>query len=110
MASIYDRRWKNAQRVWKKFMMLQQAGYMIFDEDQSVVAGFVLNEKGCYTTFERNVQDGEPFGGCFYFLNDRELDNGMMTPIKEWNAQFDLWTFINPLDKHSVRDFINGKS
>ncbi len=106
MASMYDKRWENAQRVWKKFMALQQAGYVIFDEWQDVVQGFKLNDKGCYTTFNR---DGTG-GGTFYFLNDRELDNGMMTPVKEWNAQFDLWTFINPLDKHSVRDFINGKS
>jgi hypothetical protein len=102
MSSIYDRRWANAKRIWTKFMMLHKAGYVIFDQENEIVEGFRLNEEGCYTTFNR---DGTG-GGTFYFLNDPQLDNGMMTKVQDWNNQFLQWKCIHPLDMKSMREYL----
>ena len=89
-------RWANAQKMYHKLQNKLDDGYLLYDENDDLVKGLELNEEGFFQVYDE-------YSKCFLFLNDTELDNGMYTPIKEFNEQFKDWYFINPrVNKESV--------
>lgn len=81
----YVARWENAKKKCAKIQKLLAEGYLIFDADGNKIR-------------TAEIKDDHTFyiNSGFYFLNDMNLDNGMYTPIKEFNKTFSDWVYVHP--------------
>ena len=83
---MYQARWENAKKKCAKIQKLLSEGYLIFDED-----GVKITSAEIKDDYSFNVGNG-----CFYFLNDVNLDNGMYETTKEFNKTFSDWKYVHP--------------
>jgi len=94
--SVYDRRWANAQRIGKLIEAALAEGSYVFNEAGDRVTavhwrGFLNGED------QHNPGLTIDCGGpSVYFNWDKDTDEGMHTPIAEFNAHFDGWWFVKP--------------
>jgi hypothetical protein len=92
---IYTARWENACRIASKINDFIEKGYIIFNEDDEKVDGFIIREDRIF----QNVNDNCSY---IFFLNDKEFDNGYYTKIKEYNKQFKDWYCVHPKDYKKI--------
>jgi hypothetical protein len=83
----------NARRVGEKIKALIEQGFIVYDDDGSVVKKVHLDDGDL--AFGYGFSDTTRF---MYFINDPELDNGAFDTIPEFNAQFIDWRAVNPAD------------
>lgn len=87
---IYTARWENAKMIAEKVNSYLDSGYLIFNEDgERVTEKFLIKETGIGS--EEIV-----CGNICYFVNDKNLDNGLYTKISEYNSKFKLWKIVRP--------------
>ena len=67
-------------------------GYKLFDSENIIFSGFTITEDG---DIIEKLSDNFSVA---WFINNLELENGYEMPIKEYNKQFEGWTYINPKD------------
>jgi len=90
--NMYEARWNNAVSIAEKVNDYLEKGFMVFDDSgQAVKMKFEITEESIHLP----VSDQCKF---IYFLNDREMDNGMYTKIADYNAQFKDWKIVHPKD------------
>lgn len=83
--NMYEARWENAKKKCAKIQKLLSEGYLIFDADGDKIISAGIKDD--YTFYINNG---------FYFLNDTQLDNGMLETIKEFNKTFSNWVYVHP--------------
>lgn len=84
--SRYEARWKNAQRIWQRFIELQRNGHQLYDQDGNHVTGrFLMSDR------DLEIVDGHC--STVYFINDVAFDNGMHDSIAAWSRKFSGWTY-----------------
>lgn len=87
----FTARYNNAKRIMNKINDLLQKGYQVIDENGYNVESInEANDTISYTLSGSNIR-------CSLFMNDIDFDDGMHTPIKEFNKSFELWTYVNPI-------------
>lgn len=96
MGDIYKARYKNALRIANVVNGLLSKGYLVLDEEGNKVLPFEVDEKG--DIYQRTSDMCK----AVHFINDKKLDNGYHTPIKEYNSYYSNWTYINP---RAIRKF-----
>ena len=88
-------RWNNAKKIGTKIKSFIDKGFIVYDEDGDVVLDIVIIDEGVFAKIDERNQ-------IILFLNDTELDNGMYTPIKEFNETFKKWSFVDPNNKQPL--------
>ena len=89
---IYKARWENAKRIAEKINSYLDARCLVFDEDNNLISGkFEIKKTYSGSDVEEIVN-----GSCFYFINDKNLDNGLYTEIDEYNLIFKKWKIVRP--------------
>lgn len=88
-------RWNNAKKIGTKIKSFIDNGYIVYDEDGDVIPDIEINDEGVFAKLDEYCQ-------IILFLNDTELDNGMYTPIKEFNETFKKWSFVDPNNKQPL--------
>ena len=87
----FESRYANAKRIMNKINGLLDKGYLVSDDGGFKVASvFEQNNSIYYIT-----QNKDNVLICL-FVNDIDWDNGMHTPIPEFNKQFENWTYMHP--------------
>jgi hypothetical protein len=82
----------NAMRIAAKVSAFLETGHRVFNEDGDELTKVSTRENGDLIYAFR---DG---GNVIMFLNDRNMDNGAMERIGDYNASFSGWTFFHPKD------------
>ena len=88
-------RWNNARGIGNKIKSYIDRGFIVYDEDQEIIQDIEINDDGVFAKLSDTCQ-------LMLFLNDIELDNGMYTPIKEFNSTFKKWSFVDPNNKQPL--------
>lgn len=83
--NMYEARWNNAKKKCEKIQKLLRKGYLIFTAD-----GEKITSAGIRDDYTFYINSG------FYFLNDKNLDNGMYETIREFNKTFSNWVYVHP--------------
>lgn len=89
--SIYMKRWENAKRIATEINLLLDSGWIILDED-----GISLNGRFEIRGEEEIVFRVSKNFSHIYCVNDPHYDNGILTPVKEYNRKFSRWKFVHP--------------
>ncbi len=91
MASVYEARKANARNIAKSLIQFQELGYIIITDLNEVVTGKITwdEDEGLFIGISEH-------GRIHYFNCDIEFDDGMHTPIDDFNAQFDGWRIFDP--------------
>lgn len=97
LKGYYKARLDNAVRIANRANELLKEGYLIFDKDGSRIEKFVVEDDGedikvCYMYPER------PNCRIVVMLGNPDYDDGLHTPVAEYNKYFDSWKIINPSD------------
>jgi hypothetical protein len=95
MNKLQRARWNNAKKIGNKIKSFIDKGFIVYDEDEEVVHDIIINDEGVFAKVSDKCQ-------IMLFLNDTELDNGMYTPIKEFNETFEKWSFVDPNNKQPL--------
>jgi len=99
--SIYVARLLNARRIGNKLKRLQREGFHIFDENGEKITGTIE-----FRGFDGRLGGGLALrdGNCstVYFDAAKDLDNGMHTPVAEFNAIFSNWVAVHPAQAKSI--------
>lgn len=85
--NIYTQRKLYIENIGKQLLDYQSKGFIIFDEDGALVRKIELTENGDLL-IDRVI----------YYLNDKNLDNGYYTSIKEFKEKFGKFKIVNPKD------------
>lgn len=93
--NIYNARWENAKRIAEKINSYLDSGYLVFNED-----GERVSEKFLVKSFHGSEEI--VCGNLGYFINSKDLDNGMYTKISEYNSKFKSWKIVRPDDIKSL--------
>lgn len=94
--NIYQARWNNALKVYGKLIALQQEGFWIFNEKGELQEPFEIKGNEIIQTLS------ETSSGLM-FENNKDCDHGLYTTIKEHNAEFNGWTFVDPGAKQPLK-------
>ncbi|NTF16912.1 hypothetical protein G6L37_00535 [Agrobacterium rubi] len=90
-AQLSSRR-ENAARIANKIADLISSGHKVYDDKGDQVLQTVVGKGGdVIFTFVEG-------GNTVMFMNDKNYDDGAMTPIPEFNASFSGWTYLHPRD------------
>ena len=90
MNKMLESRKNNAIRIAKEINNYLNQGYLVFNEDNEIVArNFEITEEGVLLP----ISDKSKIIYCSF---DENLDNGLYTPIKEYNTQFKKWKIVHP--------------
>lgn len=95
--NMYQARYNNAKRIKNKINELISQGNKVLDEQGNNVSSIVEDDDSIVYTI-----DGHDNARYILFINDVELDNGIYTPIKEFNKQFLGWTWYKPSDVNKL--------
>lgn len=92
----YERRWNNAVRIAKQINAFIDDGYLVFGDNGELIKNkFVITDEGIRLPLDEN-------SSVAYFINDKNLDNGMHTTISEYNKEFLDWRILYPYDIQSL--------
>lgn len=86
----FTARYNNAKRIMNKINDLLQKGYKVIDENGYNVESIIEADNTIYYTLKGSLIR------CSLFMNDIDFDDGIHTPIKEFNKSFESWVYINP--------------
>ena len=86
--SKYESRWQNAVAIANRINELLAQGYIVLDGDRLPSKKFVVTDS--------EIKCGSDHIFTVYFEKDIDLDMGMNTSIKDYNAQFKSWVTIHP--------------
>lgn len=92
--NIYEARWQNALRIANKINSFIDEGYLVFNDDNEIITGrFRITDKEIVLAPDKDSR-------CVYgyFMNNKDWDEGIYTPIKEYNEPFKKWKFVHPKD------------
>lgn len=95
ISSVYVARLKNARRIGHALKRLQREGCILIDDEGHIVTAPVR-----FKGFGREM--GLSVGCVCYFTSNTEFDNGMHTPVAEFNERFDRWKVFHPSDAKSI--------
>lgn len=91
--NIYKARWRNALRQHAKLNRLFKKGYMVFDSTGELMkVPFTLENNTIYQTTH---SPGNIFK-WMWFENNKEMDHGLSTTIKEYNKKFAGYKAVHP--------------
>jgi len=76
MADIYEARWANARRVAKKIQFFLEEGFIVITDQ-----GVRLKPDSLVLTDERFSIRLSPCASLTFFINDKDYDWGLKTPI-----------------------------
>jgi hypothetical protein len=97
MASVYEARLRNAQRLGARIERLLSEGHLIFDEDGGEIREVLFRGFNDLPGLSFRPEKGGNVT-LIYFTHDPHLDEGSHTPIKEFNAKFKGWRSLHPDD------------
>lgn len=98
----YKARWNNAVKVSETINKFFDEGYLIYtDEREEMTHKFVITDDHIYLPFGRFRGDEGISFRVVFFENTKDMDEGMHTPIKEYNSIFENWKMIRP--EHIVK-------
>lgn len=85
-----EARIRNATAFATKVNQIIDSGGMVFDEDNNVVYRIVCADNKISVIYSHD-------GARFTIFNSNPImDDGLYTPIAEWNSQFKKWRYIDP--------------
>lgn len=90
---IYEARWQNAKRIAKRIIEMQNAGWIIFDENSEAIMPFAIIKNSSGDEIIAEVCDNITIQ---YFVNSKEWDEGLYVSIAEYNKRFKDWKCIDP--------------
>lgn len=97
---IYHARWKNAVRIAEHINKLIKEGYLVYDEDHTLI------DRGFLITANRIVLIYDSRYSVEYFNNNKLFDDGLYTTIKEYNKLFEKWLYVPPAHIHKLSEDI----
>lgn len=90
MASVYEARAANARRIGEKLIGYLDRGFLVFNEEgQQVVRSDIT-----FTGFSGGK--GLCIQSTVFMDECRQSDNGMHTPITQFNEFFKDWKVVDP--------------
>lgn len=93
-------RLNNAKRIGEKIQKKLDEGYIIYTDEGFIVKSVTFKGFGDNDGLTIESDRG---GHVVYFDDDPTCDNGMLTPIKEFNAEFKKWKTVHP---NSIKSLI----
>jgi hypothetical protein len=97
----FKARWNNAIRIAETINKLFDEGYLIYTDDgDEMTHKFVVTDEHIYLPFG-DCRGSKETSRIVYFENTKDMDDGMHTSIKEYNALFESWKMIRP--EHIVK-------
>lgn len=82
-------RWENAVRWARRVNRALELGHLVFDADGDPIRAPIEVRGDCLFGPCRPGDES----GWTYFRNDPEYDEGLYTPIAEWNAAHEITCF-----------------
>ena len=91
---IYKARLKNALKIAAKINRLLKKGFLILDDKgEKVNYPFVFDSvaRSIHQKYSDNVR-------FLIFVDNKDYDMGLYTPIEKYNEKYKKFTFVNPKD------------
>ena len=91
--NTYEARWRNAKRIAERIIDLQNKGWLIFNNQNEIVGKVQITEE---QWGEVSIVENCDHCRDYWFMNDKHYDEGLYTPIKQFNTKFKDWKCVDP--------------